>query len=275
MGEEYEERTMAFVPDTSVPSSRMRAEPQEVHMKTLKAQEHHLMLTGPEGEVQTESDILIDALPYIDLQYSDGNMRASVEKLIAEEMGRSTKAPEEYLAESGMAEEYEFNSHDSVFLQTEWDRVSQNIEQTPMDTTRYKVEPPPEAERDSLEAWQKAVDNAYAQLEHTNTRIVNLELMTKFGPNAWRTYSEQLQSFKTSLGNNLNDCKQDIENLHRKRKAEQLQAGSNLRQLETKFGKSMSQANELEGVCSVLEGEVRRLKKRADRRGLKGSKDAK
>lgn len=232
MDDEYEERTMAFVPDTSIPSARHRAAPEAVQTLSIEQKEHQLLLTGPAGAVP-EPDTLVDALPYVDLQYNDPALRAQVEALITAEMGLSTKAPEEYLVDKGMADEYEFNAHDSVFLQTEWDRVAAGKAQTPLDMSAYKVEPPPEEQRDSLDAWQKAVNNAYAQLEHTHTRLMNLELLTKFGPNAWKLHTEQLQSYKTSVDNNLADCQQDIENLNRKRKAEQLQAGSRFRQLET------------------------------------------
>lgn len=39
-----------------------------------------------------------------------------------------------------------------------------------LDTTRYNLEPPAESERDDPEAWQRAVDNASAQLEHQAQR---------------------------------------------------------------------------------------------------------
>lgn len=99
-------------------------------------------------------------------------------------------------------------------LQTEWNRIRSGIAQTPLDQSRYKVgvfpcicvillplrlslgarcfqffslvflpahplpvpqvPPPPENERDSLVAWQKAVDNAHAQLEQTHNRSARM-----------------------------------------------------------------------------------------------------
>lgn len=36
----------------------------------------------------------------------------------------------------------------------------------PPDTTRYRLDPPPEAQQNDPAAWKKAIDNAKAQLEH-------------------------------------------------------------------------------------------------------------
>ena len=63
------------------------------------------------------------------------------------------------------------------------------------------------------------------------------------------------------------DCKQDIENINRKRKSEQVfmfmsvsldvslqaKAGGKLRELESKFVSAIQKTNELEGVCMLLE----------------------
>jgi len=268
MTEEYEESTMVYLPDNSVPSARHVAAPLSVQAKALQFNEHQLLLTGPAEDFAAAQDVVVDALPYIDSQYNDPEVQAQVERMIEREMNKSTKAPDEFLADKGMSEEYEFNAHGSTFLQTEWERICAGRAQTPLDTSAYKVSPPPDSERGSLEAWQKAVDNAYSQLEHTNTRLMNLELMTKFGPNAWKLHTEQLQSFKSSLENGLKDCHQEIENLNRKRKSEQLSTGAKLRQLEHKWATSIQQANEIEGVCHLLEKQVKRFKARAEKKGL-------
>ncbi len=55
-----------------------------------------------------------------------------------------------------------------------------------LDMTRYRLDPPSQAQRNDLAAWRAAIDNAHAQLEHQYNRIQNLELMLKFGPNTWR-----------------------------------------------------------------------------------------
>lgn len=41
-----------------------------------------------------------------------------------------------------------------------------------------------------MAAWGKACDNAHAQLEHQLNRITNLELLLKYGSNAWRAQAQ-------------------------------------------------------------------------------------
>jgi len=50
-----------------------------------------------------------------------------------------------------------------------------------LDTSRYRLEPPPASKKHDLGAWKACVDNAHSQLEHQYLRIVNLELMLKYG----------------------------------------------------------------------------------------------
>jgi hypothetical protein len=51
----------------------------------------------------------------------------------------------------------------------------------PLDTGRYRLDPPSQARRNDVSAWSASLDNAHAQLEHQATRIQNLELLLKFG----------------------------------------------------------------------------------------------
>ena len=44
----------------------------------------------------------------------------------------------------------------------------------PPDSSRFCLDPPPEVQRGDLNAWQKAVDNAKAQLEH-QVRVLRMQ----------------------------------------------------------------------------------------------------
>ena len=51
-----------------------------------------------------------------------------------------------------------------------------------MDTTRYRLDPPPLNRRNDISAWRAAVDNAHSQLEHQyNRRVLTwyLQLLTR------------------------------------------------------------------------------------------------
>lgn len=237
-----------------------------------------LMIAAPKAEDMVDKDtgIMIDALPYIDLQYNDGELSAQVDALITEEMVSSKKTPDDFLETLKVAD-YDCNFKESPFLQSQWDRIQRGAASTPLDRSRYQVLPPAESERDSLEAWQKAVDNAHAQLESQQLRLTNLELLSKYGANAWRTHNTDLEAMLQSKQTAVVDVRQNIENLNRKRKAAQLSAGDKIRSLEGRFHKYIRKTNEMEAACTVLEREVRRLRKRANKRGLlkEGEKTAK
>ena len=60
-------------------------------------------------------------------------------------------------------------------------RVKAKLPMPPLDNTRFRLEPPSLLKRNDYGEWKKAVDNAHSQLEHQYTRILNLELMLKYG----------------------------------------------------------------------------------------------
>jgi pre-mRNA-splicing factor SPF27 len=217
-----------------------------------------------------EHGTVLDALPYIDVQYSDETMREEVDKLISAEMARSTKSPEEYLSERGL---HRPELRVSALVQAEFERIESGKPQVAVNMFRYKVEPPAEEDKNSLEAWRIAVDNAFAQVQATRVRVTNLELSNKFGPNAWKLHAEQLQTLNNGVEQNIQEVKQDIENINRKRKSEQTKAGGKLEHLTQKWTTTIQKTNELEGVCYMLEKEVKKLRKQAVKKGVEPPRD--
>ncbi len=64
----------------------------------------------------------------------------------------------------------------------------------PLDDSRYEVEAPSGAAAEDPAAWITAINNARAQLEHTLVRQINVDLLAKFGPAAWRRECALLES---------------------------------------------------------------------------------
>jgi len=230
-----------------------------------------LRLTAPNYALidTREHGTVLDALPYIDAQYSDESME-EVDKLISAEMARSTKSPEEYLAELGL---HRPSLRVSALAQAEFARIEEGKPQPAVNMVRYKVEPPPEEEKNNLHAWKVAVDNAFAQVQSTKVRVTNLELSNKFGPNAWKLHAEQLQTLNSGVEERIQEVKQEIENINRKRKADQTKAGGKLEHLAQKWTASIQKTNELEAVCYLLEKDVKKLRKRAVKKGLEAPRD--
>ena len=85
----------------------------------------------------------------------------------------------------------------------------------PIDTRRYTLPQPAPNEKNDLEAWQNAVNNAQSQYEHQslrfqqlagfmhsifrfifylNIRIMNLGLLNEYGANAWLEHNKAVET---------------------------------------------------------------------------------
>lgn len=67
----------------------------------------------------------------------------------------------------------------------EMERVAAGEAMPPVDMRKTELPPPPKSKRNDVAAWQAALDNACAQYEHQKTRLENLELLSKHGPQIW------------------------------------------------------------------------------------------
>jgi pre-mRNA-splicing factor SPF27 len=105
-----------------------------------------------------------------------------------------TKRPKDYLAEIAPAKEIDWSK--CPLLEQEFRRVEKGTGEkiAQPDGSRYNLDPPPKSKRDDPAEWEKANDNAKAQLEHQKLRIENLELMQKFAPQAWRAHNAALDA---------------------------------------------------------------------------------
>jgi pre-mRNA-splicing factor SPF27 len=199
--------------------------------------------------------IEIDALPYIDSQYNDPEMKARVDSLVQAEM--RTFRPGNYLAH---LPEHEVNFPEDSVLQYEWMRVCEQQPMSKMDTKRYQLEPPPPEQRNDPEAWQRAVRNAEAQLEHQSTRLGNLELMQQHGAHQWRAQLNELDVASAQLKRAAEEVDERIELVNRRRKTEQLAAAPRLAALEAEWVSSVKKNLEIESACLQLEAECAGLR---------------
>eukprot|EP00775_Hariotina_reticulata_P005887 gene5887-6128_t len=166
------------------------------------------------GKGQTEGhwrrgQSLIDALAYIDPLTPD--VKQQIDKLVEEEMRRSSKRPADYLKELPPMPAVKFEGH--PMLLQDYDRVRAGQPMPPLDVTRFSLNPPP-------------------QLEHQMNRITNLELLLKYGANAWRAQTQLDESLQKQLETTLQGIRKQTDSLNRERKLQQSAAGSQLRVLE-------------------------------------------
>lgn len=198
---------------------------------------------------------VIDALPYIDGITSDDRQQA--EELIEEELRRSSKKPSDYLASFPPLPASRFEGH--PILQHEYSRVKAGKPMEPLDTNRFRLAPPPANKQSDFNAWRKATDNAHSQLEHQYNRLLNLELLLRFGPNARRVHNKSLEGHVHRLENEIEHLQQQRDSINRQRKLSQESDGRAIQQMEQQYKSLVAKNMEINMACQELESEVNQL----------------
>ncbi|GAA5879098.1 hypothetical protein JCM3774_005569 [Rhodotorula dairenensis] len=131
-----------------------------------------------------------------------------------------------------------------------------------LDTTRYAMPFPAEAEQDDVEAWERAYKSSLAQLEHQRLRTVNGTLLQQLGANKWRVENFALENAIKRVEIEATDTKEVVEGVNRRRKADQEKAGEALARLERRWQTLVSGNMQLEIGCFALEEELAVLQAR-------------
>ena len=130
---------------------------------------------------------MCSALAYIDTEYDLPVLQQAVHELLEVEMG--TFPPRNYLKEKGLAP-HETKFKPGSILAAEYSRKCQDLPMSDLDTARYSLQPPPADKQNDKAAWQAAIRNAKAQLQHQLNRQLNLELLNNYGGNAWLHHNQ-------------------------------------------------------------------------------------
>mmetsp|Transcript_31837 Transcript_31837/g.77594 ORF Transcript_31837/g.77594 Transcript_31837/m.77594 type:complete len:214 (+) Transcript_31837:45-686(+) len=208
-----------------------------------------------QGGDEKDVEVVLDGLPYIDTEYADPKMREEVDRMIKEEM-RMFRPPD-YLASLPMPQ----TRGTSLVVKDMFDRKSAPAKMK-FDSARYEIKPPKGTD---LKAWKGALDRARIQLEHQSARIVNLELMKRYGSNAWKGYADYLDEFEKIISKNLSEYQEESRELNRKRKATQMTIASSLVNSQNKFLEYAYKNNELHIVCLEMEKQVKKLRALAEK----------
>jgi len=197
----------------------------------------------------------VDALPYIDQGYDEAAREAAL-ILIEDECKRyrPTKNYLEYLPPP------RFDVFETDVMKAEFERIQSRQPMEMLNMKRYELPGPAAGKLTDLSAWNEAVDNSMAQLEHQTTRIDNLELMTEYGAEAWKSYNIVLQNMVQDLQKRLTDLRKEIQETHMERKRSQLSAGEKLKALELKWVGLVTKNYEIERAVAELERRIGRRK---------------
>ncbi|EFA86287.1 hypothetical protein PPL_00074 [Heterostelium album PN500] len=104
-----------------------------------------------------------------------------------------------------------------------------------LNLTRYKVEAPKDTAKHDESAWKSAVDNAKAQSEHQETRVMNLQLLQRFGLQSWQKYIESKEQLLKELDAKQRDNLHQIEQININRKLDQEQILQTLQSNQNKW----------------------------------------
>ncbi|KAJ3026640.1 UNVERIFIED_CONTAM: hypothetical protein HDU68_005312 [Siphonaria sp. JEL0065] len=196
------------------------------------------------------------ALPYIDKEYDNELVKGYVNKLIQDEL--KTMGPNKTPLPGSDIPLFESNASLSSLFASSGKGSQINV----IDISRFRLEPP--ANISSEEDWKRAVDNARAQIQHQENRLVNLELLSKFGANAWKLSNFQVEAVVKGLRVEVEDQRRELLELNKERKGEQTRAGSTLNQLEEKWKDLVDRVLRVDIANQVLEVEIESLQQLVD-----------
>ncbi|GAA29370.1 Pre-mRNA-splicing factor SPF27 [Clonorchis sinensis] len=198
---------------------------------------------------------VVDALPYFDKGYDDPGIREAAALLVEEEMKRyrPTKNYLEHLPSLSGPVQPKFETD---MMKAEYDRLANRLPMELLSMKRYELPPPPAGKMTDVKAWQDAMENAEAQLEHQATRIKNLELMAEYGCNAWKQFNDILENDLRIHEKRLLEIRRQIQDINWQRKQEQTTAGTRLKELEETWVGLVGKNYEIEQAILDLERDL-------------------
>lgn len=198
---------------------------------------------------------MVDALPYFDQGYDEEGVREAAFALVEEETRRyrPTKNYLEYLPPA------RYDAFETEIMKTEVERMKSRLPMDMLSMKRYELPQPTTGRMNDVTAWQEAVDNSEAQLQHQALRITNLDLMLKYAPDSWKMGNNVIQKMFHTAQKQMGDIKKQVQEINWNRKREQTAAGGKLKQLEESWVGLVSKNYEIERACMELEREAQDL----------------
>ncbi|KAH8337439.1 hypothetical protein KR059_010009 [Drosophila kikkawai] len=205
-------------------------------------------------------EVIVDALPYIDHGYDDVGVRESALAMVEEEC-RRYRPTKNYLDHLPLPASSPF---ETPLMVNEFERIQNRLPMETLSMKRYELPPPPSGKLSEVSAWQEAIENSMAQLEHQWVRSLNLDLMLDYGTEAWKSYLEVFTAMQAKAQLQLQQLKKDIQDVNWQRKQAQTQAGERLRSLEAHWVLLVSKNYEIETESAELEKLVHAARQRLE-----------
>ncbi|KAK2191398.1 hypothetical protein NP493_53g08080 [Ridgeia piscesae] len=210
-------------------------------------------------------EVVVDALPYFDQGYDEPGVREAALALVEEET-RRYRPTKNYL---DILQPANYAAFETEIMKTEFERLQARLPMDMLSMKRYELPQPSGGRMNDVSAWNECVDNSRAQLEHQALRITNLELMSQYGPEAWKMYNNQLVHMMEAAQKQLADLRKQIQEINWQRKNEQTAAGGKLKQLEENWVSLVSKNYEIERACVELENELDEMQRQPKKKRKK------
>ncbi|XP_065197978.1 pre-mRNA-splicing factor SPF27-like [Sycon ciliatum] len=209
------------------------------------------------------NEVLPDALPYFDKGYEEPGVREAALKLVEEET-RRYRPTKNYLDYLPAAPEAVFLT---PVLRAEFERIRKAQPMDILSFKRYELPPPLAGQKNDMSAWMDSVNNSSAQLQHQSLRIHNLELLETYGVTAWEQHVKSLLKMHEHQQRQLQQLRQQVQEVNWQRKTEQIEAGTEIATLEKEWGSLVAKNYEIDRACLELEVEIQQLRLSAAERG--------
>ncbi|PKI82528.1 hypothetical protein MVES1_003925 [Malassezia vespertilionis] len=223
------------------------------------------MSTAP-VEVQLQYQ---DALPYYDQELDTiPNMRSSVEQLIAQEKATLAYDPLSLLGAPyqvfTVCMRKECLQQELPQLAAELERAERGEKLNVLDADRYQLPEPAEGLQASEEAWDASLRNASVQLAYMDGRVKNIELLRRYGANAWRLYNYNQEAILGLESQALDAEREEVEEVNRARKDAQIKTGDALSTYESRWAALVSQNLSLRVANLTAKAETAEYTRRAE-----------
>ncbi|KAH8835406.1 Pre-mRNA-splicing factor SPF27 [Flagelloscypha sp. PMI_526] len=199
--------------------------------------------------------LIFDSLPYYD---NDTENYPELQDKVVRELAKAGRPPT--ALHPKVPPPFELFSNNPV-LKAELARVESHEPFPALDTVRYQL-PAPTSRPGSDEEWQRALKNAYAQLENQRIRQTNVSLLQTYGANAWKIHNYRLESTAKLVEKALEDLKELTVEVNRNRKNHQTRVGQQLTALETRWTELISNVLQIELANVAMEMEIKNVEER-------------
>ncbi|KAI6711280.1 hypothetical protein JHW43_006190 [Diplocarpon mali] len=197
-----------------------------------------------------------ESLPYIDSEPTPSE-RAAALALISLEASTPATVSEHPLLPPLAPQKL------TPLMLSEFARVESSTPITGISTSRYEEqEAPPstpsadETPPETLQKWRTALERAYTSQSYLEGRIANLELLERYGKNAWLEGNRQLEDVLRALERELEERKGEIDGVVIERKNAQEAVSGELKGLEEGWRRGVGRVLETEVAAEAVRREI-------------------